>query len=74
MYAEFVCRTYILKKPDMTVVQWKSHSHLNTPSSVPLLRAVSTRFASVWHLCGICVSIFSTDILPENGLFLGGTS
>ena len=31
MYAEFACRTYILKMQNMTVVQWKSQSHLNTP-------------------------------------------
>ena len=45
MYTEY--RTYILKMQDMTAVQWKSQSHLNTPGPEPPFRAVSTRFASV---------------------------
>ena len=63
MYAEFVCRTYILKMQDMIVVQWKSQSHLNT-SSRPQ--------SSIYKIC-ICV-VSHIDILPKNGLFPGGTS
>ena len=63
MHAEY--RTYILKMQDMTVVQWKSQSHLNTQDQRPPQ-------SSVYEIC-ICV-VSCTDILLKNGPFLGGTS
>lgn len=44
MYAEY--RIYVLKMQDMTVVQWKSQSHLNTPGQAP-----QSSVCEILHLC-----------------------